>query len=63
MIAELLTRYDPAYRPPPDLPVPFDPTQDHLLLIYEGCQAHLYRLGGAPNQTRPLLSVIPGEKE
>ena len=26
LIAELLDRYDPAYRPPPDLPGPFDPT-------------------------------------
>jgi hypothetical protein len=59
MIAELLTRYDPAYQPPPDLPGPFDPTRDHLVLIYEGGRAYLYRLDGTPKQTKPLLTVVP----
>jgi hypothetical protein len=59
MIAELLGRYDPAYRPPPDLPGPFDPVRDHLVVIYEGGWACLYRLDGHPNQTRPLLTVVP----
>ena len=59
MVAELLTRYDPAYRPPPDLPGPFDPARDHLLVIFEGASAYLYRLDGHPNQTRPLLTVVP----
>jgi hypothetical protein len=59
MIAELLARYDPAYPPPPDLPGPFDPARDHLLVIFEGGRAYLYRLDGTPNQTRPLLTVIP----
>jgi hypothetical protein len=45
LIAELLDRYDPADRPPPDLPGPFDPTRDHLVLIFEGGRAYLYRLG------------------
>jgi hypothetical protein len=31
-LAELLTRYDPAWMSPaPDLPGPFDPVHDHLL--------------------------------
>ena len=59
MIAELLGRYDPAYRPPPGLPGPFDPVRDHLVVIYEGGRAYLYRLDGHPNQTRPLLTVVP----
>jgi hypothetical protein len=59
LIDELLDRYDPAYRPAPDLPGPFDPTRDHLVLIFEGGRAYLYRLDGTPNQTRPLLTVIP----
>jgi hypothetical protein len=60
LLAELLARYDPAYRPPaPDLPGPFDPARDHLLVIFEGGQAYLYRLDGTPNQTRPLLTVVP----
>ena len=59
LMAELLARYDPAYVPPPDLPGPFDPTRDHLLVIFEvGC-AYLYRLDGTPNATKPLLTVIP----
>jgi hypothetical protein len=60
LLAELLARYDPAYRPPPDLPGPFDPARDHLLVIFEGGSAYLYRLDGTPNQTRPLLTVVPG---
>jgi hypothetical protein len=60
MIAELLTRYDPAYVPPAaDLPGPFDPARDHLMVIFDGGRAYLYRLDGHPNQTRPLLTVIP----
>jgi hypothetical protein len=59
LLSELLARYDPAYRPPPDLPGPFDPARDHLLVIFEGGCAYLYRLDGTPNQTRPLLTVIP----
>ena len=59
LLAELLTRYDPAWRPPaPDLPGPFDPARDHLLVIYEGGAAYLYRLDGHPTQTRPLLTVV-----
>jgi hypothetical protein len=60
LLAELLARYAPAYRPPPDLPGPFDPARDHLLVIFEGGSAYLYRLDGTPNQTRPLLTVVPG---
>ncbi|MFL6270208.1 MAG: hypothetical protein ACJ75A_08605 [Actinomycetes bacterium] len=60
LLAELLARYDPAYRPPPDLPGPFDPARDHLLVIFEGGSAYLYRLDGTPNETRPLLTVVPG---
>jgi hypothetical protein len=59
VLAELLTRYDPAYRPPPDLPGPFDPTRDHLLVIFEGGSAYLYRLDGTPHATKPLLTVVP----
>jgi hypothetical protein len=59
LLAELLARYDPAYRPPPDLPGPFDPARDHLLVIFEGGSAYLYRLDGTPNETRPLLTVVP----
>jgi hypothetical protein len=46
LLAELLTRYDPA--------------RDHLLVIYEGGAAYLYRLDGHPSQTRPLLTVVSG---
>jgi hypothetical protein len=59
VVAELLAHYDPAYRPPPDLPGPFDPARDHLLVIFEGGCAYVYRLDGTPNQTRPLLTVVP----
>ena len=60
MLAELLARYDPSWRPPtPDLPGPFDPTRDHLVVIFEGGCAYLYRLDGHPNQTQPLLTVVP----
>jgi hypothetical protein len=45
VVAELLARYDPAYVPPPDLAGPFDPARDHLLVIFEGGRAYLYRLG------------------
>jgi hypothetical protein len=37
---------------------PFDPGRDHLLVIYESGAAYLYRLGGHPSQTRPLLTVV-----
>jgi hypothetical protein len=60
MLEELLARYDPASRPAvPDLPGPFDPARDHLLVILEGGGAYVYRLDGTPNQTRPLLTVAP----
>jgi hypothetical protein len=59
VLAELLARYDPPYRPPPDLAGPFDPARDHLLVIFEGGRAYLYRLDGTPNETRPLLTVVP----
>ena len=59
LLADLLARYDPPYRPPTDLPGPFDPARDHLLVIFEGGRAYLYRLDGTPNQTRPLLTVVP----
>jgi hypothetical protein len=59
LLAGLLERYDPAYRPPPDLPGPFDPARDHLLVIFEGGSAYVYRLDGTPNQTRPLVTVVP----
>jgi hypothetical protein len=60
MLAGLLERYDPSWRPPvADLPGPFDPTRDHLLVIFEGGAAYLYRLDGTPNQTRPLLTIVP----
>jgi hypothetical protein len=49
--AELLARYDPAYVPPPDLKGPFDATGDHLVVIFEGGAAYLYRLDGT--DTRP----------
>jgi hypothetical protein len=59
MIAELLTRYDPAYVPSAaDLPGPFDPARNHLVVIFEAGRAYLYRLDDTPNQTRPLLTVI-----
>jgi hypothetical protein len=58
VVAELLAHYDPAYRPP-DLSGPFDPARDHLLVIFEDGRAYLYRLDGTPNQTRPLLTVVP----
>jgi hypothetical protein len=44
---------------PPDLPGPFDPARDHLLVIFEGGQAYLYRLDGTASQTRALLTVTP----
>jgi hypothetical protein len=60
VLAELLARYDPAYRPPEaDLPGPFDPTRDHLLVIFEGGCAYLYRLDNTPHATKPLLTIIP----
>jgi hypothetical protein len=60
MLAEMLARYDPAWRPSaPDLPGPFDPARDHLVVIFEGGSAYLYRLDGHPDQTRPLLTVVP----
>jgi hypothetical protein len=63
MVAELLSRYDPAYQPPPDLPGPFDPARDHLVVIFEDGAAYLYRLDGHPNQTRPLLTIAgPGHE-
>jgi hypothetical protein len=58
MVVELLTRYDPAYTPPPDLPGPFDPARDHLVVIFEGGAAYLYRLDGTPHATKPLLTVV-----
>jgi hypothetical protein len=58
-LTELLARYDPAYVPPPDLRGPFDPARDHLLVVFEGGRAYLYRLDGTSNQTRPLLTVVP----
>jgi hypothetical protein len=57
--AELLAHYDPADVPPPDLKGPFDATGDHLVVIFEGGCAYLYRLDGTSNQTRPLLTVVP----
>jgi hypothetical protein len=59
VVAELLARYDPAYLPPPDLPGPFDPARDHLLVIFEGGGAYLYRLDNTPHATKPLLTIIP----
>jgi hypothetical protein len=59
MVAELLSRYDPAYVPPPDLPGPFDPTRDHLVVIFEGGAAYLYRLDGTEHAATPLLVVVP----
>ena len=59
VVADLLARYDPAYVPPPDLPGPFDPVRDHLLVIFEGGRAYLYRLDNTPHATKPLLTVIP----
>jgi hypothetical protein len=59
MLAKLLSRYDPAWSPSaPDLPGPFDPARDHLVVILEAGAAYLYRLDGHPNQTRPLLTVV-----
>jgi hypothetical protein len=49
MLAELLSRYDPAYRPPPDLPGPFDPVRNHLVVIFDGGRAYLCRLDGHPD--------------
>jgi hypothetical protein len=57
--AELLARYDPAYVPPPDLKGPFDATRDHLVVIFEGGAAYLYRLDGTEHATSPLLVVTP----
>ena len=60
LLAELLTRYDPAWRPPaPDLPGPFDPTRDHLVVTFEGGAAYLYRLDRTEHATTPLLVVVP----
>jgi hypothetical protein len=59
VLAELLARYDPAYVPPPDLSGPFDPTRDHLVAIFEGGAAYLYRLDGTEHATTPLLVVTP----
>jgi hypothetical protein len=59
VVADLLARYDPAYVPPPDLPGPFDPARDHLLVIFEDGRAYLYRLDNTPHATKPLLTVIP----
>jgi hypothetical protein len=57
--AELLARYDPAHVPPPDLKGPFDATRDHLVVIFEGGAAYLYRLDGTEHATSPLLVVTP----
>jgi hypothetical protein len=54
----ILARYDPAYVPSPDLQGPFDPARDHLLVIFEGGRAYLYRLDNTPHATKPLLTVI-----
>ena len=41
--------------------IPYQDREIHLILILisEGGSAYLYRLDGTPNQTRPLLTVIP----
>jgi hypothetical protein len=57
LLAELLARYDPAYRPPSDLQGPFNPARDHLVVIFEGGAAYLYRLDGTEHATTPLLVV------
>jgi hypothetical protein len=57
--AELLARYDPAYVPPPDLKGPFDATGDHLVVIFEGGAAYLYRLDGTEHATSPPLVLTP----
>jgi hypothetical protein len=44
-LAELLGRYDP--------------TRDHLVVIFEGGAAYLYRLDGTEHATTPLLVVVP----
>jgi hypothetical protein len=59
VLAELLDRYDPAYVPPPDLRGPFDPARDHLVVIFEGGAAYVYRLDGDEHATTPLLVVVP----
>ena len=59
LLTELLARYDPAYRPPSDLRGPFNPARDHLLVIFEGGAAYLYRLDGSEHAATPLLVVVP----
>lgn len=59
VVADLLARYDPAYVPPPDLKGPFDATGDHLVVIFEGGAAYLYRLDGTEHATSPLLVLTP----
>ena len=39
--------------------IPYQDREIRLILIFEGGSAYLYRLDGTPNQTRPLLTVIP----
>jgi hypothetical protein len=39
--------------------IPYQDGEIRLILIFEGGSAYLYRLDGTPNQTRPLLTVIP----
>jgi hypothetical protein len=63
LLAELLARYDPAYVPPPDLRGPFDPGRDHLVVIFEGGAAYLYRLDGSEHATTPLLVVVSRGRE
>jgi hypothetical protein len=62
-LARLLARYDPAYVPPPDLRGPFDPARDHLVVIFEGGAAYLYRLDGSEHATTPLLVVVSRGRE
>jgi hypothetical protein len=63
LLAELLARYDPAHVPPPDLRGPFDPARDHLVVIFEGGAAYLYRLDGSEHATTPRLVVVPRGRE
>ncbi len=44
IVAELLNRYDPAFRPPPDLRGPLDPARDHLLVIAGDAPPQIVRL-------------------
>jgi hypothetical protein len=61
LLAELLIRYDSGWRPSaPGLPGPFDPARDHLVVIFDGGRAYLYRLDGTEHATTPLLVVVPG---